>query len=169
MAAPTNAAAVANTFLDIQAADNSQFPKIDPMKLQKLLYYSQAWWLAGMDSDLFSDDIEAWPWGPVVRVIYVQFIDFGREPIIGKRAVGLVGSGGDYKIREPDKVPEDIRRYLDNVWSTHKEFTGIQLSNATHAQGEPWAIVKQRYGSLEDKPKIPSELIRDVFRAKRAA
>ena len=172
MAAPTNAAAIANTFLDIQAADNSKFPEIDPMKLQKLLYYSQAWWLGGMDSDLFSDDIEAWPWGPVVRDIYVQFTEFGREPIIGKRAVGLVGSGGDfssYVLREPDDVPENIRIYLDSVWSTHKEFTGVQLSNATHAQSEPWAIVKRRYGSLEDKPKIPSELIRDVFRAKQAA
>ena len=84
MATPMNAAAVANAFFDIQAADNSQFPKIDPMKLQKLLYYSQAWWLAGMDSDLFSDDIEAWPWGPVVRDIYVNSSHLGANPLLGR-------------------------------------------------------------------------------------
>ena len=171
MIPPTNAAAVANAFFDIQAEDNCDFPKIEPMKLQKLLYYSQAWWLAGANSELFSDDIEAWPWGPVVRNIYVQFTEFGCEPIIEKRAIDLVCSGNNisnYELREPDGVSENVRGYLERVWTTHKRFTGIQLSNATHAPGEPWTIVKQRYGSLDGKPKIPNELIRDVFRAKQS-
>ena len=90
MTEPTNAAAVANAFFDIQAADQDQFPSIDHMKLQKLLYFSHAWWLAGKESELFTDDIEAWPWGPVVRNIYIQFNEFGREPIVGKRASELV-------------------------------------------------------------------------------
>ena len=169
MNSPANAAAVANAFFDIQAADHSQFPPIDHMKLQKLLYYAHAWWLAGREDGLFSDDIEAWPWGPVVRNIYIQFNEFGREPIRGKRAHELVRTGEgalDYEFREPDYVPDDIVEFLNVIWRTHKDFTGIQLSNATHAQGEPWTIVKERYGSLEGKPKIPNELIRDVFRAK---
>ena len=143
------------------------------MKLQKLLYYSHAWWLAGTENALFSDDIEAWPWGPVVRNIYIQFNEYGRDPIADKRAQELVriSGGGDYEFlnyefREPDPVPNDVQEFLERTWETHKKFTGIQLSNATHAQGEPWAIVKDHYVSLDGKPKIPNELIRDVFRAK---
>ncbi len=41
-AAPTSAAAVANAFLDIQESDHTQFPPIDQMKLQKLVYYAHA-------------------------------------------------------------------------------------------------------------------------------
>ena len=169
MTAPTNAAAVANAFFDIQAADRDQFPAIDHMKLQKLLYFSHAWWLAGEKDELFADDIEAWPWGPMVRNIYIQFNEFGREPIAGKRANELVRIGNgvlDYQFSEPDPVAKDVKEFLNTVWETHKKFTGVQLSNATHAAGEPWTIVKKHYPSLDGKPKIPNELIRDVFKAK---
>lgn len=171
MTAPACAAAVANAFLDIQEADNTRFPLIDQMKLQKLLFYSHAWWLAGRDDELFPEDIEAWPWGPVVRNIYTQFNGFGREPIQGRRATELIRTGDgflDYTFQEPKVVSPEVREYLEQVWETHKSMSGVQLSNATHAPGEPWTIVKDRYGSLDDKPRIPNELIRDVFKAKLA-
>lgn len=172
MGIPTKAAAVANAFFDIQEADNTRFPLIDPMKLQKLLYYAHAWWLAGTDEGLFPEDIEAWPWGPVVRDIYTQFSDFGHEPIFGRRATELARTDDgslNYRIREPVPVPDNVGNFLRRVWETHKSRTSIQLSNATHRPGEPWAIVKEQYGSLESKPRIPNELIRDVFKAKLAA
>lgn len=40
------------------------------MKLQKLLYYSQAWHLVWDDEPLFPERIEAWANGPVVRDLY---------------------------------------------------------------------------------------------------
>jgi uncharacterized phage-associated protein len=40
------------------------------MKLQKLVYYSQAWSLVWDESPLFEDDIQAWAYGPVVPVLY---------------------------------------------------------------------------------------------------
>jgi len=43
------------------------------LKLQKLLYYSQAWYLALNDETLFSDDIEAWVHGPVVSSVYQEY------------------------------------------------------------------------------------------------
>ena len=39
-------------------------------KLQKLVYYCQAWSLVWDDEPLFPDDIEAWANGPVVRKLY---------------------------------------------------------------------------------------------------
>ncbi|MGV2181317.1 Panacea domain-containing protein [Rhizobium rhizogenes] len=170
--ARTTAAAVANAFLDIQAGDDSQFPRIDQMKLQKLVFYSHAWWLAHTGKPLFGDDVEAWPWGPVVGDVYGNFKEFGRDPIRGKKARILVRTGdGPLNVRFeiPEQPDGDVLAFLKNVWETHKGMTGIQLSNSTHAAGEPWTIVKENYGSLDSKPRIPNTLIRDVFRNKLRA
>ncbi|WP_375463056.1 Panacea domain-containing protein [uncultured Methylobacterium sp.] len=169
MPAPTTAAAVANAFLNLQDADRGTFPRIDPMKLQKLLFYAQAWWLAYKEPALFDEEIYAWPWGPVVPSIYSEFRNFGSQPIVGKRATELIKTGDriyDFRVVAPTAPPGDVLDFLSMVWGSHKHLTGIQLSNATHAPGEPWAIVKDRYGTLNNKPPIPNDLIRDVFKEK---
>jgi uncharacterized phage-associated protein len=165
--APTSAAAVANAFLDIQELDGGNFPPIDQMKLQKLVYYAYAWWLAYTGQQLFPEDVEAWPWGPVVRSIYGDFRDCGREPIGSHRAKTIeLQRTPTLKVRvsTPAPPPPQVMEFLKGVWEQHKGFTGIQLSNATHAAGEPWTILKERLGSLDSKPRIPDELIADVFR-----
>ena len=53
MSSPISSASVTNAFLKIQDADTSTFSRIDPMKLQNLLYYAQAWWLAFKDELFF--------------------------------------------------------------------------------------------------------------------
>jgi uncharacterized phage-associated protein len=42
------------------------------MKLQKLVYYAQAWSLAWTDTPLFNEDIQAWAKGPVVPALYYK-------------------------------------------------------------------------------------------------
>ena len=167
----TTAVAVANTFLDIQDADQGVFRRIDHMKLQKLVYYAHAWWLANQDEPLYGDDVEAWPWGPVVRNVYLEFKHWGRGQVDGRGTeLVKVGVGAlDFRIKAPEPVSDNVRAFLGQVWETHKGLSGVQLSNATHAPGEPWDIVRNQYGSLDGKPRIPNELIRDVFRAKRNA
>lgn len=164
----TSAAAVANEFLDLQAADNTKYPPIDQMKIQKLVYYAHAWWLAYKGEPLFDDDIQAWPWGPVVRNIYGEFRHCGRSPITIDRVTELVkvGETGAFRVSTPERPPQDVRDFLASVWKSHKSLTGIQLSNSTHGPGEPWTIVKEQYGTLDGKPRIPNELIREVFKAK---
>ncbi|SMX32671.1 Panacea domain-containing protein [Octadecabacter ascidiaceicola] len=164
--APTTAAAVANAFLDIQAEDHGDFPRIDQMKLYKLVYYAHAWWLAQRDQNLFEEDVHAWPWGPVVPSLYGTFMAAGRGPISGLRATELVSSGMKVSVREPDAPDQDIMTYLRSVWDIHKSFSGVQLSNATHAAGEPWAIVREQYGDLSSKPLIPNPIIQRVFKQK---
>ena len=38
-------------------------------KLQKLLYYAQAWYLAFEDTPLFDEDFEAWVHGPTIPAL----------------------------------------------------------------------------------------------------
>lgn len=167
--APTSATAVANFFLDLAAEEKETVPPIDQMKLQKLIYYAHAWWLAEKGHALFEDDVEAWPWGPVVRDVYLAFKDCGRAPIRDKRATELVRTGDgkfDYVVVRPDSPPDEVKDFLREVWDVHKRYSGVQLSNATHAVGEPWTVVKEQVGDLSGQPRIPNALIRDVFRSK---
>ena len=47
-----------------------QLPRYDTKKLQKLVYFAQAWSLAWTGKKMFDDAFEAWPDGPVVRELF---------------------------------------------------------------------------------------------------
>jgi uncharacterized phage-associated protein len=46
---------------------------ISPLKLQKLVYYAQAWSLVFRSQPLFDQDIEAWVSGPIVRDVWQEY------------------------------------------------------------------------------------------------
>jgi uncharacterized phage-associated protein len=54
---------------------------ITNLKLQKLLYYSQAWFLALHDKELFREDFEAWVHGPVLPSQYHRFKHNAWRPL----------------------------------------------------------------------------------------
>jgi uncharacterized phage-associated protein len=93
------------------------------LKLQKLLYYAQGWYLALYDKPLFPDRIEAWPHGPVVPPVYGRFKRWRWDAI------------GD-EIGPPD-LPEDVRAHLEEVIRVFGGFTAFALEQMTH-QEDPW-------------------------------
>lgn len=171
---PTSAAAAANYFL-AKGRVEPDVPPIDQMKLQKLLFYGHAWYLALRNMPLFPENIEAWPWGPVVRDVYFQTREFGRNPVTKDVSrIVLNKTQGSYlaraRLETPQVADEETKAFLDAIWDTHKEYTGIQLSNATHAPGEPWTVVNETYnGDLDGKPTIPNDLISEIFNRKLPA
>ena len=68
--------AIANLILDL---DRDNGIRIDPMKLQKLVYISHGWNLAIHGKPLISDPIQAWQYGPVIPVLYHEFKNSGRS------------------------------------------------------------------------------------------
>lgn len=160
--APSTAMAVANWFLEKCWAE-PEVPPCDQLKLYKLVYYAQAWYLANLGKLLFEEDIEAWPHGPVVRDLYIEFKDFGKEPIT-KLGTRLEQTNDGFEVKTP-KHDGSLDDFLCAVWDQYKPFKGTRLSNATHAHGEPWEIVSRHY-DLDDKPTISPELIESVFKAK---
>ncbi len=52
---------------------------ISNLKLQKLLYYCQAYSYALMGKPMFAEDMEAWDYGPVVPSIYQEYKKYGRR------------------------------------------------------------------------------------------
>ena len=160
---PATVAEVANEFLALGRAEPT-VPYIDQMKLQKLLFYAHAWHLAFWKAPLFENDFEAWAWGPVVRDVYAQTRDCGRGPVTTQLWDFRKGATG-FDVMVPDGVSENLKPFIKSVWESLKKYNGIQLSNSTHAPGEPWTIIAEAIGT-DSKPNIPNELIADVFTKK---
>jgi len=161
-AAPTSAMAVANWFIERSRREPSM-PPCDQLKLYKLVFYAHAWFLGNGCGPLFDEDVEAWPHGPVVRDLYIQFKDAGRGPI-NKLGTRYAVQNGKFQLETP-VYSGDLEPFFESVWNSYKAHSGIQLSNATHAQGEPWTLVAEKM-DLAGKPTIPNELIEQVYSAK---
>lgn len=102
------------------------------MKLQKLLYYSQAWSLVWDECPLFTEAVEAWANGPVVREIY----DAHR----GQFQVAN-WTRGDSK-----RLSEEQRDTVDAVLGYYADKPAHVLSELTH-QEDPW---KQARAGIPD-------------------
>lgn len=160
---PATVAEVANEFLRL-AQSEPQFGVVDQMKLQKMLFYAHAWHLAYGNGPLFENDFEAWPWGPVVRDIYMQTKDYGRGQVTDRIWEFARGSSG-FEVIVPEGVDASLKPFIKSVWDVMKKYSAIQLSNSTHAPGEPWTIVANELGTTR-KPTIPNDLIEDTFKKK---
>lgn len=117
---------------------------ISNLRLQKLLYFAQYKSLKDYDEPLFTDDISAWQYGPVVPDVYFEFCVYGGMPItlncnanLNKRTENLL----NYIIEELDKY---------DSWS---------LVRYTHKNGSAWSKI---YLSGEGNGDvIPLKLIKD--------
>ena len=76
---------VANWFLD--RADKDGKP-LDPMKLQKLIYFAHGWHLALTSKPLINEHPEAWAYGPVIPSIYHRFKKYGRDAVQNRLVLG---------------------------------------------------------------------------------
>jgi len=98
-------------------------------KLQKLVYYCQAWSLVWDDEPLFPDDIEAWANGPVVRKLY--------DIHAGKFRVSKIKSG------DPARLSHDQRETVDAVLGAYGHKPPQWLSNLTHSE-PPWKDARRQ-------------------------
>lgn len=161
--------AVANSILGKAFSEDIS---VCPMKLQKLLYYTQGWHLAFTDTPVFNEQIECWPYGPVVSSIFHHFKAFGKSTI-DRRATKSRVKRVDGKLvlqstapSLPDDVPADSLEVLDAVWESYKAFSAVKLSNMTHVIGGPWReVFDQHKGSPPTGTDIPMDLIKTYFKS----
>lgn len=133
-----SAYAVANAF--IEKAPEHGIKDLTPMKLQKLLYFAQAWHLQVLQEPLLDDHFSRWQFGPVIPAMYHEFKDFGARPI-NRMASTLSAEGGGYKSHIPIIQEDDATSWslIDAVLKRYGKLDGISLSNLTHAPGSAWA------------------------------
>jgi uncharacterized phage-associated protein len=95
---------------------------INNLKLQKLLYYSQAHYLVSYDTPLFGDRIEAWVHGPVVPPVYGEYKSFRWSPIL------IEGSA---------KLSEKHSGLVSSVLAAYGDFSAWELERLSHSE-DPW-------------------------------
>ena len=92
-------------------------------KLQKLVYYSQAWSLVWDDDALFAEEIEAWANGPVCRDLY--------DAHKGQYRVESLSRG------RSGNLTETQRETVDAVMEFYGNRSPQWLSDLTHME-DPW-------------------------------
>lgn len=99
------------------------------MKLQKLVYYSQAWHAVWEEEALFPERIEAWAYGPVVPALYRRHRgQFRVDPGVFHGA--------------PEKLSDEQQESINRVLDFYGDKDPQWLSDLTHSEG-PWKKVRQ--------------------------
>ncbi len=114
---------------------------ISNLHLQKVLYYLQRKYLRDGEA-LFTDEIQAWRFGPVVSTVYYNYCGYGSLPIEENNTVKIIES-------DLEQINPIIDEYkYKNPWELVKE---------THKPGGAWAIVFN--DGAGDHKVIPKTLI----------
>lgn len=108
---------------DVTAYILKQRGEMTTMKLQKLLYYCQAWSLVWDEKTLFPEKIEAWASGPVIRDIYEKH-----------KGLFSIKTWSHGKISNLSKVQKET---IDRVLKYYGPKFSQWLSDLTHKE-EPW-------------------------------
>lgn len=113
---------------DVAAYILSKRGRMTAMKLQKLVYYSQAWHLVWESKRLFPERISAWANGPVVKDLYARHR--GRFHV------------EDWPKGDPANLTPDEQSSVDAVLEYYGEMTAHQLSELTHREA-PWRDARE--------------------------
>jgi len=137
---PYQGKAVANAFI---THARSEGIGIDPLKLQKLLYYANGYFMAENDGlPLVNEYFEAWDYGPVIPTVYYEFREYRNGPI--QRYAYTTSTPSGERVIAP--IPTDAKALeaIEWVWNNYKHFSGLALSNMTHKEGGPWDRARRR-------------------------
>ncbi len=118
-------------------------------KLQKLVYYAQAWHLVWDDEPLFDQPIKAWANGPVVPELYREYR--------GRFMVDAPTKG------DPERLTSSQRDTIDSVLGFYGDKTGHWLSELTH-QERPWKAARRGLAPGErGNREIPPESMAEYY------
>ena len=118
---------------------------VSPLKLQKLLYYSQLWFFVKNEKKLFTDRINAWIYGPVVHDVWSEFKYIKRTSEIPKKRMDSMFCD-----------VSNVDNHLEDVWNAYGHLTGGDLVDLTHSES-PWK--NSRKGLLKNTPSNKEVLI----------
>lgn len=125
--------------------------QITTMKLQKLVYYCQAWSLAWDGKPLFPEEFRAWANGPVCQELFNKH---RGKFLVG---VGLFSGEEDYPFSDDEKET------MDTVIEYYGDKEPQWLSELTHKE-RPWKETRGNTSPGEPCDRIiPKELMQDYY------
>jgi len=115
------------------------------LKVMKLLYYAQGIMMAKFKKKIFCDEILAWDYGPIVRVVYEKYQ--GKRSIVSDLINGALPQEliNNYeKINKNQKVLEVLNLVQENLG----HLSAVSLMKKTHRE-RPWLSTKKN-GVISD-------------------
>jgi uncharacterized phage-associated protein len=109
------------------SVDRDAGDAITHLKLQKLVYYAQAWSLALFDLPLFDEEIEAWTHGPVVRSLFEDFRDAGWDAL--------------EPLWDCPQFDDDTEGLLTEIMEEYGQHSAKYLEKLTHRE-DPWKLAR---------------------------
>lgn len=118
----TDAHEVARYILSL--IDTNVGDTVSNLKLQKILYYCQGYFLALYNKPLFPNKVYAWMYGPVVRDVYDTYKTYGAQ------ALEPLGS---YE----GNLSKEAKELIAKVYEQYGQFSAGKLVDMTHEES-PW-------------------------------
>lgn len=114
---------------------------ITNLKLQKLMYFVEIYYLAKNDKkkDMFNSEWSAWDYGPVNKKLYDYFKKFGSLEI----------SLTDYEKQKINSLCDTYKKYIDDIYYNFGSLSAFDLVTLTHLEGSPWYNIKKANNDLD--------------------
>lgn len=133
--------------------DYEVYENLTHLKLQKLLYFAQGIALSMTGKPIFTENIEAWEHGPVVKKIFNKFSSKGRQEITMDDVLS------DIEVIRKIEMDSCARDILNMTYENFAIYTAWQLRNMTHEKNSPWYL-----SYVPNKNKVISQdLIKKYF------
>ena len=130
---------------------------ISNLKLQKILYYIQGYFLAYFDKPLFEDKIVAWAYGPVVPSVYNEYKKYGNNSLPVHEI-----TQEEYHMFINNLSKNELG-LIQQVFETYIDYYAYNLVNMTHSE-TPWnsALIDGKATGNE----IDNDIIKFFFKSK---
>jgi uncharacterized phage-associated protein len=127
---------------------------VSHLKLQKLIYYIEAWHLAILDEPLINDEFEAWLHGPVIRSIYAKYVGNGFNMYDGLSFDK--GQAEEHSAAIEAKLHADQNELISDVLAEYGDKSDYHLECLTHSE-EPWIEARKGVAQGEASRNIISK------------
>lgn len=126
----------------INKCTNDGYP-VSNLQLQKILFNLQKYFIVNRHKRLIIDDFEAWPYGPVLRNVYIEYCSYGSMAI--------------NQYYSNIRIISSVQSIIDPIINRLRIKSPWDLVEDTHCKGGAWDTVYKN--GAGNKEVIPLNLI----------
>ncbi len=142
---------------------NQKGDTVSHKKLQKLLYYVDAWHLVNFSSTIVDEDFEAWVHGPVIPSLYQQLKEFGFNDL---KVINGEYDTVDEEIQAiitKNNLSEDQLDFINSVLNKYGGLSSFDLELLSHSEA-PWIEARNGYEPHQScKVVIPKQRMHEFY------
>lgn len=152
----------------IEHTDNNNL-RLTNLRMQKLLYFIQSYALISLDRPAFTQDFQAWNYGPVVPELYRTYSHNGSGLIkSAQRIMKLDGSATyengvfnfNFNTKDAREIGDELKSIVVEVCETFRGRSDFDLVHLSHELGT-W---KEHFHTGERNRIIPKHEIAELLK-----